>query len=127
MIVSFAADLIVQSRIDVAGRHYEVPIYHVSTRKAFFEALAATDSPLLVLIDLDVPEIDTLELVEAARAQTDARVVGFCSHVMGDLIRAARERGAHTVMANSMFATAVPGLVAEVAAKLSPSIVKESD
>ncbi|MDK2973176.1 MAG: hypothetical protein PWP23_2931 [Candidatus Sumerlaeota bacterium] len=115
MIVSFAPDLMMRSKIDVAARHYGCPVRHVATAAECREAVG-TGGTALVLLDLDLPGEDMLALVRDARAAGAGRIVGFCSHVMTDLIREAREAGAHTVMANSTFVAAIPGLLAEIAA-----------
>ncbi len=69
-------------------------------------------------MDLDAPGCGGAETVAAIRPLTQGRVVGFCSHVETDLIRDSRRAGADTVMANSTFSAAVPGLVAEVVAQI---------
>jgi len=116
MIVCRIPDLLIRSKVDVAVRHYGVEAFYAPDAGA---AIAAAGRPgvRLVLVDLDAPGVDGAELVRELRAATSARIVGFCSHVMADLIRAARDAGANTVMANSTFAASVPGLVAEAAAK----------
>lgn len=114
MIVAFAPDLMMRSKIDVAARHYGAPVRHVATAPQLREVLA-DGGATLVLLDLDLPGEDMMALVRDARAAGAVRVVGFCSHVMTDLIRGARDAGAHTVMANSTFSAAIPGLVAEAA------------
>lgn len=116
MIVCRIPDLLMRSKVDVAARHYEVPIVHAKDPAAFAEA-AARPGVRLVLLDLDAPCADGAELLRQVRAATSARIVAFCSHVMADLIRSAREAGADTVMANSTFAASVPGLVAEAKAR----------
>mgnify|MGYP005854407423 CR=1 FL=1 len=116
MILSLAPDLMIRSRIDVAARHYGVAARHVTTGEEFLAALAEPGDPWrLVLLDVDMPGIDGPALIAAARAATSARVVGSCSHVETDLIRSARAAGAHSVMANSTFTAAIPGLVAPLA------------
>ncbi len=105
----------IRSKIDVAARHYEVGVRHVATGPDFMAGLA--DQPLLILIDLDLPGVETVDLVRTAQEAGAGRIVGFCSHVMTDLIRASRAAGAHSVMPNSTFVAAIPGLLAEVAQK----------
>jgi len=69
-------------------------------------------SPRLVIVDLDAP--DALEAVRAAAAAASRpRVVAFVSHVRGDLATAAREAGAHEVLARSAFVGRLPALVVE--------------
>src|SRR5690606_1068924 len=119
-ILSLAPDLMIRSKIDVAARHYGVGVRHVASEADFRAALGDGELPMLVLVDLDLPGVETVELVRQAKEAGAARLVGFCSHVMTDLIRASRAAGAHSVMPNSTFVAAIPGLVAEVAQKLDP-------
>ncbi len=115
MIVCFVPDLLLRSKIDVAIRHYGADVRHASSAQGLLAA-AGDASAILVLIDLDAPGSGGAESVAAVRTATKARIVGFCSHVETDLIRESRRAGADTVMANSTFAAAVAGLVAEAAA-----------
>jgi DNA-binding NarL/FixJ family response regulator len=114
-VISLAPDLMIRSKIDVAARHYGVVVRHVSKADEFAAALVDGESAQLVLIDLDFAGVDTVGLVRLARERGAIRVVGFCSHVMTDLIRESRAAGAHTVMANSTFSASIPGLMAELA------------
>lgn len=113
MVVSVVPDLLMRSKIDVACRHYGVPVVHATTPEALQAALG---NSRLVVIDLDAPGLDGVALVRLARGSDSVRVVGFCSHVMVELIQSARAAGAHQVMANSTFSSSIPGLVAELAA-----------
>lgn len=122
MILSLAPDLLMRSKIDLAARHYGVEAIHVHDDATFRSALGAhRDALRLVLVDLDLPGVETIPLVEAARRESPATVVGFCSHVMTELIRSARDAGAHRVLPNSTFAAGIPGLVAPLAAIDSPA------
>lgn len=113
-VLSLAPDLLVRSKIELAARHYGVGVHSAPDAAGFLAALALGPWKL-VIIDLDLQGIDGPALVREARAQTGARVVGSCSHVETGVIRASRQAGAHTVMANSTFVAAIPGLFAEAA------------
>jgi DNA-binding NarL/FixJ family response regulator len=108
----------VRSKIDLAARHYGIETLHVSSPAAMRKALAARGADArMVLLDLDLDGVDMIALVgECRTAAPEARIVGFCSHVMTDLIQAARAAGAHSVMANSTFSAGVAGLFAPLAA-----------
>jgi len=114
-VLSLAPDLMIRSKIDVAARHYGVEVRHVANGDAFMAVLDECPSPPLVLVDLDLPGEETVSLVRHARDRNARRIVGFCSHVMTDLIRESRAAGAHSVMPNSTFAASITGLMAEVA------------
>jgi len=116
MILSLAPDLMVRSKIDLAARHYGLDVVQVANAESFAAALDVHAGDLrLVLVDLDLDNVETIPIVREAVARSSAEVIGFCSHVMTDLIREARHAGAHRVMPNSTFAASVPGLMAVLA------------
>lgn len=121
MILTLIPDLMMRSKVDVATAHYGIASRHARDEDTFRAALRDGGIDLILVdLDADVDTEATIQLVEDARRESMGRVVGFCSHVNTELIKAARDAGAHTVMANSTFAASVAGLVAEVAA-LKPS------
>jgi hypothetical protein len=61
---------------------------------------AAADADSAVIVDLSRPGV--LDAVPAL-AHAGARVIGFGSHVEGDVLRAARQAGCAVVLARSAF------------------------
>ncbi|MEQ8821348.1 MAG: hypothetical protein RLY93_13990 [Sumerlaeia bacterium] len=114
MLLAYTPDLLVRSRIDLAATHYAVETAHVASDEQFAARVAEVGPRLeLILIDLDREGTDAVAVIEAAKAAApQARVVGFCSHVMTDLIRDARRAGADQVLPNSTFMAGIPGLLA---------------
>lgn len=117
MIIAFMPDLIMRSKLEVATNHYQVDTLFVSDMEAFRAGLVK--SVHTILIDLDADEEISLEMVRLAK-DSDSRVIGFCSHVLTDLMEKARNLGANMVYTNSTITAAIPGLVSEIAHSLKP-------
>jgi len=115
MIIAFMPDLIMRSKLEVATNHYQVDTLFVSDTEAFRAGLGKNVHT--ILIDLDADEALALEMVNLGE-NSDARVIGFCSHVLTDLMEKARNLGADMVYTNSTITAAIPGLVSEIAHSL---------
>lgn len=72
----------------------------------------AAEHPALVLVDLNVPALDTVALIrEVKAAHPQLPVAAFVSHVQVELRRAAEAAGADPVVPRSAFATKLPPLL----------------
>lgn len=112
MIISFMPDLIMRSKLDVASRHYSVPVTFVTDIESFREV--AGPSVHSILIDIDANPDLGFEMIRLAK-KYDIRTIAFCSHVLTDLIKKTRESGATMVYSNSNMTASLPGLVSEIA------------
>ena len=112
LIIAYMPDLIMRSKLDVAARHYNIKTTVVSNIKGFTASLSKNAHT--ILIDLDADQDISIEMIHEAK-KTDARVVGFCSHVLTDLMQKAREEGADMVYTNSTITAALPGIISEIA------------
>ena len=68
----------------------------------------AKERPLMVILDLNSNSVDTVELIRTLRASEETRrlnVLGFLSHIQGELKQKAQEAGATLVMTRSAFST----------------------
>ncbi len=114
MIVAFLDDLIFTSKLSATATA-------AGTSVTFVRALEALGGQLgrggvsLVLVDLSAGGGDPLEAIALARASSpEVQIVAFGPHVEGDLMNAARERGADTVLARSAFVRKLPELLGGV-------------
>jgi CheY-like chemotaxis protein len=67
---------------------------------------ATDDKPLLIIIDLNNNSIDPLSLIAKLKTDGDLKkisLIGYLSHVQGELKQQAHEAGANIVMARSAF------------------------
>ena len=81
------------------------------------DALAqAAEQPDLVLIDLNIAGLDTVDLIRQLKAARPAQpVAAYVSHVQVELRRGAAEAGADPVLPRSAFATKLPLLLQTLA------------
>jgi len=63
---------------------------------------AATDNPLLIILDLNANGVDAVDLIRKVKANPDLKrisLIGFLSHVQGELKIKAQDAGATMAMA----------------------------
>jgi CheY-like chemotaxis protein len=112
MVAAVVDDLLFRSKIRaVADRAGQVVTFvHAGPEMV---ANVREASATLVIVDLGDPRaIETIQGLKAASDLAHVPIVAFVSHVRADLITAAREAGADTVLARSAFVTQLPALLA---------------
>jgi PleD family two-component response regulator len=68
----------------------------------------ASSKPSLIVFDLNFDAVDPLDLVRKLKANVDTKgvsLIGYLSHVQGELKQAAQEAGCDMVMARSAFSS----------------------
>jgi CheY-like chemotaxis protein len=93
-------------------------------RRAGFEALFARSAedaiekskvaPAVIILDLNAAGFDALEAIrvlKSAEQTSQIGLLGYVSHVEGDLIRAAQQQGCDRVVARSAFSQNLPALL----------------
>jgi PleD family two-component response regulator len=113
MILAAVDDLMFSSRIRAAAEGVGADVRFARTT-AEAAAIAAAEKPALVLLDLNARVVDPMSIVAAFKSNpllAAVRVVGFVSHVQGDVIAAARAAGIDEVMARSSFTARLPELL----------------
>lgn len=68
----------------------------------------ASSKPSLIVFDLNFDAVDPLDLVRKLKANGETKgvsLIGYLSHVQGDLKQAAQEAGCDMVMARSAFSS----------------------
>ncbi len=66
------------------------------------------EKPLMVILDLNSNAVNPVELIRTLRAGEETRrlnILGFLSHIQGELKQKAQEAGATLVMTRSAFST----------------------
>jgi DNA-binding NarL/FixJ family response regulator len=76
---------------------------------------ASAGSVILDLNHRSGPALDVLRALKGNPATVNIHVIGFLSHVQGDLAAAARAAGCDTVLARSAFAQQLPELLSKLA------------
>ena len=115
--VAVLTDLMFQVKIQDAAKRAGVAAVFVSSHE---DALArASESPSLIILDLNYPGAAPLELIHKLKAQeTTARIplLAYVAHVQADLIQAARQKGCDRILARSAFSQNLPAILGELAA-----------
>ena len=113
MVLAAVSDLMFSSKIRAAAAGAGTPVTFVRSLDAL-EAELGRSSPSLLIVDLDRSVSDPVAFIKRVRDDTSlagVSVVAFGAHVNVDVLRAAREAGADTVLARSGFVTALPDLL----------------
>lgn len=110
-ILAVVEDLLFVVKIADAAKRSGLEAQFVKTEE---EAIAATAvSPLLIIIDLNANSVDPIQLITSLKEgdRKKIAVLGFVSHVQGELKQRAHEAGADMVMARSAFSTNLPQIL----------------
>lgn len=81
------------------------------------EALLAksqAEQPLLVIVDLNARSVDAVSVITKFKAMEELRrisLIGFVSHVQGELKQQAQDAGANMVLARSAFSANLPQIL----------------
>lgn len=117
MIVYCCADLIFATKVRSTAEAVGVvtrPVRNADMLQARLDRVddgKPNDPVDALLVDLDTGDTG-LALIEQARAAApELPVIAFGSHVATDLLRAAKERGATTVLPRSAFTARLPDLL----------------
>jgi CheY-like chemotaxis protein len=111
-IVAVVTDLMFIVKIQDAAKRAQMGVTFVKSREDVLSQ--ARNGPAVIILDLNTSALDPLELITALKSDSDfrkIRLLGFVSHVQGDLIHAAQEKGCDTVVARSAFSQNLPEIL----------------
>jgi CheY-like chemotaxis protein len=103
-VVAVLDDLFFTVKINEAAKRAGLPIVFVKSEKDALDQAAAL--PALVIVDLNCGALDPLQLVRNLKAEENLKkitVIGYVSHVQGELKLAAQQAGCDMVLARSAF------------------------
>lgn len=70
------------------------------------------EPPLVVILDLNCNSVDPIQLIKAVKQENPKMsIIGFVSHVQGELKQLAQESGCDMVMARSAFSQNLPQIL----------------
>ena len=121
MILTAVEDLIFLSKIRQTAQLAEVEIETVDLRQVHDRL--SRPGVRAVIFDLNHRSgsvVEVIRLLKLGSATNHIRLVGFLSHVQGDLAAAAREAGCDVVMARSAFSQHLPQLLRQLACENEP-------
>lgn len=103
-IIAVLEDLLFTVKINEAAKRASVQVRFV---KSEVDALQqAAESPRLIILDLNCTCVDPLQLIRALKSSARASavpVIGYVSHIQGELKLQAQQAGCNMVMARSAF------------------------
>ena len=119
-IFAFVDDLFFLAKIQEVGRKLNVKVEFVKSEKEITEHEdTKEENPSLVIVDLNSNSIKPLSVISKLKSKfkKTTSVVGFVSHVQGDLKLKAQEAGCDVVMPRSAFSQTLPSLLRRHAAE----------
>ena len=103
-ILAAVQDMFFAVKITAAAKRAGVDVEFVRDEKALLKEAVA--SPCMVIVDLNHSALNPVELIGKLKANPvarEARVIGYVSHVQGDLKREAERAGCDVVLPRSVF------------------------
>jgi len=104
-ILAVVDDLLFTVKISDAAKRSGLDVEFVKSEKDVLEK-ATQEKPLLIILDLNNNSVRPLDLITQLKKDGDLRhisLIGYLSHVQGELKQKAQEAGANIVMARSAF------------------------
>jgi CheY-like chemotaxis protein len=118
IILAAVEDLFFLARIEETARRTGMSVEAVNPGKLCQELQSHPGREVgAILLDLNCRSVSAVELLNALKTEPSTHgipVVGFVSHVQGDLIAAARAAGCNTVLARSAFTERLPELLGKI-------------
>jgi len=112
-ILAVVDDLLFTVKISDAAKRAGLEAEFVKSEKDVMEK-AMHEQPLLIILDLNNNSVRPLELISKLKSDGDLRqisLIGYLSHVQGELKQKAQEAGANIVMARSAFSQNLPQIL----------------
>jgi len=109
-ILAAVSDLFFSVKITDAAKRSGMGLEFVKDQEEIIEK-AAQAKPTLIIFDLNFDEIQPLELISRLKQSPETKgisLIGYLSHIQGDLKQAAQEAGADMVMTRAAFSTNMP-------------------
>ena len=104
-ILAVLEDLLFTVKINDAAKRAGLEVEFVKSERDVIEK-AAQEKPLLIILDLNFSAVQPLNLISQVKNNSETKqisVIGYLSHVQGELKQQAQEAGANIVMARSAF------------------------
>ncbi len=116
-ILAVLEDLFFTVKINESAKRAGLSIEFVKSEQDALER--ARHGPALIIVDLNCSAIDPLRLIAALKSAGETKtisLIGYLSHVQGELKQAAHEAGCDMVLARSTFSQNLPQILKRHAA-----------
>jgi len=114
-IFAFIEDLFFMAKIQETARKLNVKVEFVKTDKDLMEKMSQNgdEKPSLIIFDLNLASVKPLTLIPKLKSKLKkgTSIIGFLSHVQGDLKQKAHEVGCDMVLPRSAFSQNLPQLL----------------
>jgi CheY-like chemotaxis protein len=104
MVLAVLDDLLFTVKINESAKRAGVAVEFLKSSQDVLEKARA--HPALIILDLNYQGVDALKLIQDLKADTDAQgvpLIGYLSHVQGELNQKAQQAGCDTVLPRSAF------------------------
>jgi PleD family two-component response regulator len=104
-ILAVVEDLLFTVKISDAAKRAGLDVEFVKSERDVIDK-ATHEKPLLVILDLNFTAVQPLKLISQMKSDGEMKqisVIGYLSHVQGELKQQAQDAGANMVMARSAF------------------------
>jgi PleD family two-component response regulator len=111
-VLAVLEDLFFTVKINESAKRAAMPVEFVKSETDAIQK--AGEKPALIIIDLNFQRIDPLKLIADLKASDATRgisVIGYLSHIQGDLKVQAQSAGADMVLARSAFSQNLPQIL----------------
>jgi PleD family two-component response regulator len=112
-ILAVVEDLLFTVKISDAAKRAGLEVEFVKSERDVIEK-ATHEQPLLIILDLNFTAVQPLKLISKMKNNGEMKqisVIGYLSHVQGELKQQAQEAGANIVMARSAFSQNLPQIL----------------
>jgi len=113
-IFAFVEDLFFQAKIQETARKLNVKVEFVKAEKDLLERIQQNgdEKPSLIIFDMNNASVKPLSLIPKLKSKLKkTSIIGFLSHVQGDLKQKAHEVGCDMVLPRSAFSQNLPQLL----------------
>jgi CheY-like chemotaxis protein len=111
-VLAVLEDLFFMVKINESAKQAGLPIEFLKTEIDLLER--AKTQPALIIFDLNYQGVDALKLVQTLKADAETKnisVIGYLSHVQGELKVKAQQAGCDAVMPRSAFSQNLPQIL----------------
>jgi CheY-like chemotaxis protein len=118
-IIAFIDDLFFMAKVQETARKLNVKVSFAKSEKEVLETAAATDEkPALIIVDLNHHGVKPLSVIPKLKSKfkKETNIIGFLSHLQGELKMKAQEAGCDMVLPRSAFSQNLPQLLRRHAA-----------
>ncbi len=112
-ILAVVEDLLFTVKISDAAKRAGLDVEFVKSERDVMEK-ASSEKPLLIILDLNFSAVQPLKLITKLKGNGEMKqisLIGYLSHVQGELKQQAQEAGANIVMARSAFSQNLPQIL----------------